>query len=133
MLCAPSFGKVFLSLAIRASRRISLTGTICQPTGRRAESGGSLDMVWTQSGLVGKQLSRRTMLAGGFGALAAAAWPRMAAANSATEADTSDQTRDDAIRSLPLDELTSETRRKLMAVCERPTLFRRLPQQTISC
>jgi hypothetical protein len=49
------------------------------------------------------------------------------------EADTSQQARDDAIQSLPLNELTAETRRKLMAVCERPTIFRRCPQKSIIC
>ena len=29
--------------------------------------------------------------------------------------------------------MTAESRRKLMMVCERPTLFRRLPQQSIAC
>jgi hypothetical protein len=49
------------------------------------------------------------------------------------EADTSPQARDDAIASLPLSDLTAETRRKLMMVCERPTLFRRMPQKSMAC
>jgi hypothetical protein len=59
--------------------------------------------------------------------------PRQARGGVQEEADTSPQARDDAIRSLPLDELTAETRRKLMMVCERPTIFRRLPQKSIAC
>jgi hypothetical protein len=92
-----------------------------------------MGMVWTQSGLAATPLTRRSMLAGGFGAFAAAALPRISEAVPTTEADSSEQARDKAIQSLPLDELTSETRRKLLAVCERPTLFRRLPQQSICC
>src|SRR5262245_39311956 len=82
---------------------------------------------------VGK-LSRRSLLAGGLTALCCD-WlaPRVAASAGPDEADTSPQARDDAIQSLPLTELTAETRRKLMAVCERPTLYRRLPQKSIPC
>jgi hypothetical protein len=54
-------------------------------------------------------------------------------AESQPEADTSPQAREEAIRSLPLNQVTPEARRKLMAVCERPTIFRRLPQQSIAC
>lgn len=90
-------------------------------------------MAWTQSGLAAPRLSRRAVLAGGLGALAATAVIPMADGGPFSEADTSDQARDEAIQSLPVNELTAETRRKLMAVCERPTLFRRLPQQTINC
>src|SRR6185369_4103385 len=92
-----------------------------------------MGMVWTQSGLAANRLTRRTMLVGGLGALAAAVAPPRSDASPISDADTSDQARDQAIQSLPLDELTAETRRKLMAVCERPTLFRRLPQQSMSC
>jgi len=49
------------------------------------------------------------------------------------EADTSPQARDEAIRSLPLTQITAEARRKLMAVCERPSIYRRLPEQSFAC
>lgn len=95
-------------------------------------------LVRTQSGRAGlnelpRSLSRRTLLLGGCGALAAAISPGFSHAGPTNEADASAQARDDAVQSLPLNELTGETRRKLMAVCERPTLFRRLPQQSVSC
>ena len=67
-------------------------------------------------GLLGELLRGRTLNAAGL-----------------DEADTTPQARDEAIQSLPLPELTAETRRKLMAVCERPTLYRRLPQKTMVC
>jgi hypothetical protein len=92
-----------------------------------------MGMAWTHSGLAPRRLSRRMILTGGFATLAASALPAISIANQVGEADSSDQARDQTIGSLPLDELTAETRRKLMAVCERPTLFRRLPQQTFSC
>lgn len=80
-----------------------------------------------------KILSRRSLLAGGFGAIVASVAPVTGYAAPTNEADSSQQARDDAVQALPLNELTGETRRKLMAVCERPTLFRRLPQQTFTC
>lgn len=80
------------------------------------------------------RLSRRALLAGGLAGLMAA-WlpPGDALAASKSEADTSPQAREEAIRSLPLTELTAETRRKLMAVIERPSIYRRLPQKSIDC
>ena len=81
-----------------------------------------------------ERISRRTMLAGGLSACALTLLPRGEAwAAGAGEADTSPQSREEAIRSLPLNELTSETRRKLMAVIERPSIYRRLPQKQIDC
>jgi hypothetical protein len=75
-------------------------------------------------------LSRRALLAGGLAALCplARCW-----AAGRVEADTSPQAKGEAIRSLPLTDLTAETRRKLMAVVERPSIFRRLPQKSIDC
>jgi hypothetical protein len=78
-------------------------------------------------------LARRPFLAGGLAAIAGALLSRGACAAATEEADTSSQARDDAIQSLPLSEMTAESRRKLMMVCERPTLFRRLPQKSIAC
>jgi hypothetical protein len=80
------------------------------------------------------RLSRRSLLAGGAAtAFAGLFMPRGAVAGAQDEADTSPQAREDAIRSLPLDELTAETRRKLLMVCEKPTLFRRMPQKSVPC
>lgn len=60
--------------------------------------------------------------------------PQTAAAEArADEADTSDRARDQALSVLPLDQLTAESRRKIMAVCESPSIYRRLPQKTIDC
>src|SRR5689334_12106448 len=81
-----------------------------------------------------RRLSRRTLVTGGLAALASGVLPqRGARAAALSEADTSASAREEAIRSLPLAELTGETRRKLMAVCERPTIYRRLPQKTFVC
>jgi hypothetical protein len=79
------------------------------------------------------RVPRRTVLASGLASLAAALLPRRAAAALKDDADTSDRAREDAIRSLPLSELTAESRRKLMAVIERPSIYRRMPQQSIDC
>ncbi|MDX1947412.1 MAG: hypothetical protein SFU86_18570 [Pirellulaceae bacterium] len=49
------------------------------------------------------------------------------------EADTSARSRQEALASLPLDKLTAETRRKLLAVCESATIYRRLPHTAVDC
>jgi hypothetical protein len=84
-------------------------------------------------GVLRKEATRRGFLASGLAAMTAGLLPVSMAVAGSEEADTSQQTRDDAIASLPLSELTAETRRKLMMVCERPTLFRRLPQKSNAC
>src|SRR5688572_19806147 len=78
-------------------------------------------------------VSRRLLLAGGLAAVSGWLAPRWSWAASSSEADTSTQTRDAAISSLPLTELTAESRRKVMSVCERPTIFRRMPQESMAC
>jgi len=50
-----------------------------------------------------------------------------------SQADTSAQAREQAIQTLPLEELTGEARRKLMAVCQRPSIYRRLPAVSFPC
>lgn len=49
------------------------------------------------------------------------------------EPDTSERSKTEALRALPLDKLTAESRRKVMAVCESPSIYRRLPQATVEC
>jgi hypothetical protein len=87
--------------------------------------------LWPRAGIATERflLSRRLLLAGGL----AAAGNWLAPSAVYADADTSPQTRDTAISSLPLSELTAESRRKVMAVCERPTIFRRLPNESIIC
>ena len=79
-------------------------------------------------------LARRRWLA--LAALSAG-WlltPRRAfAATPLDQADTSARARDEALRAVPLTDLTAESRRKVMAVCESPSIYRRLPQKTIDC
>ncbi|MCI0360419.1 MAG: hypothetical protein L0211_18235 [Planctomycetaceae bacterium] len=84
------------------------------------------------------RIARRRWLA--MSALAAGAWlgswlaPRRTALAAAyDEADTSTKSRDEALRVLPLNELTAESRRKVLAVCESPSIYRRLPQKTVDC
>jgi hypothetical protein len=80
------------------------------------------------------KLARRSLLTGGMAALTAGLLraPQVAAAGK-DEADTSAKSRDEAIRALPVSELTAETRRKLMAVVERPSIYRRLPLKSFDC
>ncbi|HEX5103685.1 MAG TPA: hypothetical protein VFV87_07750 [Pirellulaceae bacterium] len=65
--------------------------------------------------------------------MAAATLPLRSSIAAEEAADTSARARSEATRLLPLDELTAETRRKLMAVVERPTIFRRLPHKSFDC
>jgi hypothetical protein len=77
---------------------------------------------------------RRSFLGASFAALAAAALPlRESIAADQQSADTSAKARTEAARLLPLSELTAETRRKLLGVVERPTIFRRLPHKSFDC
>jgi hypothetical protein len=78
-------------------------------------------------------ISRRLALSTGVAAVTGWLMPRFGLAASSSEADSTPATRDAAINSLPLTELTAESRRKVMSVCERPTIFRRLPHESMAC
>jgi hypothetical protein len=79
-------------------------------------------------------LPRRSLLTGGLAAVISGALPLCRAQGARTdEADTSASAREDAVRTLPLSDLTGETRRKLMAVVERPSIYRRLPHKSMAC
>jgi hypothetical protein len=56
-----------------------------------------------------------------------------AAHSSATEANTSDAARRDAIRSIPLDRLSRDDRAKVDSVLANVSIFRRLPVKVIDC
>ncbi len=79
-------------------------------------------------------LNRRHWFA--LATMGACAWfaPRRPLLAATSEvADTSARAREEALRVLPLSELTAESRRKILAVCESPSIYRRLPQKTIDC
>jgi hypothetical protein len=48
-------------------------------------------------------------------------------------ADSSQQSQQDALRSMPLNKLNEEAQRKVMSVLERPSIYRRLPTKTVDC
>jgi hypothetical protein len=79
------------------------------------------------------RVGRRAWLAACAATLGTWVLPSWLSAAPADEADTSARARDEAIGSLPLSKLTAESRRKLLAVCENPSLFRRMPQKTVNC
>jgi hypothetical protein len=82
-----------------------------------------------------RTLGRRSWLAGclaGIGVLWTDGLTEVAAGET-DQADTSLRSRQEAMGLLPLDRLTAETRRKLLAVCENPSIFRRLPAKTVDC
>ena len=64
--------------------------------------------------------------------LIAAALAPAAAARGASPA-TERQTQEEAIRSIPFQELTAETRAKLERVLGSPSIYRRLPPKTVGC
>lgn len=80
-----------------------------------------------------QKCTRRQVLASALGVAGGWLAPRSVWADARPEADTSPQTREAAIAALPLSELTAESRRKVMSVCERPTIFRRLPPESVLC
>jgi hypothetical protein len=67
------------------------------------------------------------LLAGGVGFLARSSC-------AAPEQSTSSrQAREEAAAALPLDKLTAETQQKILAVVERPSIYRRMPEKVIPC
>ena len=58
---------------------------------------------------------------------------RGAVAQDFTKASTSSQARDAALRSIPFNQMTPETRDKLWSVVNRPDIYRRLPVVSIEC
>jgi hypothetical protein len=93
---------------------------------------------WPDDGPAGSQqchrFSRRALLlAGAAGLVSGWLLDSTAGIARANEADTSETSKAEAIRKLPLRDLTAETRRKLMAVVERPSIYRRLPHASIEC
>lgn len=51
----------------------------------------------------------------------------------ASEATSSREAQDDALRLIPFDKLTEPTQRKIWGVIERPTIFRRMPSHVVNC
>jgi hypothetical protein len=56
-----------------------------------------------------------------------------AAAATPNTAATDRQSREDAIRSIPFDQLNQETRAKLQRVVSRPSIYRRMPVEMVDC
>jgi hypothetical protein len=101
----------------------------------RGEAGpeGNADRETDAGDLVRRYSRRSWLLTGLAGVAAGLSTTRGLGAAARDEADTSTAARDEAIGTLPLQEMTAESRRKLMAVCERPTIYRRLPHQSFTC
>lgn len=57
----------------------------------------------------------------------------LSAAEQELKANTSRSARDDALRSIPLEKLPSESKAKVAAVLNNATIFRRLPVQVVEC
>jgi hypothetical protein len=83
--------------------------------------------------IAAERFPRRTWLARTLAALGGWLATGRLPASPLSEPDTSPQAREQAIQTLPLSELTAEARRKLMAVCERPSIYRRLPAISFPC
>lgn len=79
-------------------------------------------------------VSRRSFVAATLAG--AASWlgrPDWVAAVGPSQPDGSDQARMAAEQAIPFDKLKPDTRAKLLSVVDRPTLYRRLPIQSIDC
>ena len=77
--------------------------------------------------------NRRGFLATMAGAACCLALPDGARAVGPSQPDASDQARANAEEAIPFDKLKPETRAKLLSVVDRPSLYRRLPIQSIDC
>ena len=77
--------------------------------------------------------NRRRFLAALAAAAGCLALPDWARAVGPSQPDGSDQARAAAEEAIPFDKLKPETRAKLLSVVDRPTLYRRLPIQSIDC
>jgi hypothetical protein len=78
-------------------------------------------------------IARRGFLAALGGAACGLALPQFALGVGPSQADGSEQARANAEQAIPFDKLKPETRAKLLSVVDRPTLYRRLPIQSIDC
>jgi hypothetical protein len=77
-----------------------------------------------------RALLRTSLLSVVFGGLGIAS--RWSVATEPT-GDTSYHAKEEAERAIPFDNLKPETRAKLLAIVDRPTLYRRLPTQSVAC
>ena len=78
-------------------------------------------------------MNRRGLLAAVATAACSLAFSDWSFAVGPSQADGSEQARAAAEQAIPFDKLKPETRAKLLSVVDRPTLFRRLPIQSIDC
>jgi hypothetical protein len=77
--------------------------------------------------------NRRRFIAAMAGTACCLGLPDWAKAVGPSQPDNSDQARANAEEAIPFDKLKPETRAKLLSVVDRPTLYRRLPIQSIDC
>jgi hypothetical protein len=75
-------------------------------------------------------LSRRQWLAA---AGAMCSWQLATSLGFAQNADNSYASKEEAEQAIPFDELKPELRAKLLAIVDRPSLYRRLPVQSVAC
>jgi hypothetical protein len=74
-------------------------------------------------------LSRRSWLTALLACAGSTLWTSLAAA----EADTSYAAREEAEQAIPFDELKPELRARVLAIVDRPSIYRRLPVQSVTC
>src|SRR5688500_11267486 len=78
--------------------------------------------------------SRRQWLSQAVGLLLCGGIGWLGRRTAAAEASTSSrQAREEAIAALPLDKLNDQTQEKILAVAERPSIYRRMPHKVIPC
>lgn len=129
---------------MRSGPPVRVGATTARPS--TAEAAGAFMPLWPmgepdlRSALPAPRFSRRhalrtlAALAGGactaaFGSHALALAPD----NSSKEASTSEEDRVSAVRAIPFDKLRDDVKTKLLGVVEKPSLYRRLPDQQVDC
>jgi hypothetical protein len=99
----------------------------------RLKSGAGPAKPQADAALLPVGMNRRGALAAFATAACGLALPEMALAVGPSQPDGSEQARANAEQAIPFDKLKPETRAKLLSVVDRPTLYRRLPIQSIDC
>jgi hypothetical protein len=84
-----------------------------------------------------QRIGRRSLLAGLFAGAMAGGLGKSAYALSpetmSKEASTSEENRIAAVKAIPFDKLRDDVKEKLLTIVEKPSLYRRMPDQLIDC
>lgn len=102
------------------------------PCQSSAQSAGSAEP-WRRRSLDRRSFFSTSLVSALAATIGQTALGRYALGAAADEADSSRQSREDALAVLPLDKLNEATQRKIVDVVDRPSVYRRMPVKQIDC